>query len=165
MWDARAALLDTYTDPTVYTSLSSLPTNGTATYDGHFSGQLANTTDSVTDTLIGAMTLNVGFQTNTVQVSGSARDFVDGDNNALSGQLTFSAGSLDRGGNPSSDATLRMTASGTLTDTQGRDLVFGTRLEGDFLGAGHAAIGGEVLGSVTVNGVDQDFDGGFIAAR
>lgn len=164
-WAARTALLATHTEPTTYTSLSSIPTSGTATYDGYFSGQLANTTDSVADILIGAMSLDVGFQTSTVQVSGSVSDFVDGDDNTLSGQLALTAGSLDRSGDPGSDATLLMTASGTLTDGQGRDLIIGTQLEGDFLSAGHAAVGGEVLGSVRVNGVDQDFDGGFIAAR
>lgn len=165
MWSDRTALLDRYTDPTVYTALSDIPTRGSASYDGYFAGELANTSDNVTDTLIGAMTLDVGFNTTSVQVSGSVSGFVDSDDNALSGQLTLTAGSLDRGGNPSSDATLMMTASGTLTDAQGRELVMGTQLEGDFLESGYAAVGGDVLGSVRVDGVDQDFDGGFIAAR
>lgn len=165
MWATRAALLDDYTDPTIYTALSSVPTSGTATYEGYFAGQLANTTDNITDTLIGAMTLDVRSAASSVSVSGSVNDFVDSNDNDLSGQLSLTAGSLDRAGNPSSDATLMMTASGTLTDAQGRTLVMGTQLEGDFLGAGHAAVGGDVLGSVRVNGVDQDFDGGFIAER
>ena len=165
MWVTHSALLETYTDPTIYTALPNIPTNGSATYDGTFSGQLANSTDSVTDTLIGAMTVDVDFRATTVDVVGSVSDFVDSDDNALTGQLTLSAGSLDRGGNPSSDATLMMLANGTLRDAQGRDLIIGSQLEGDFLGAGHAAMGGAVLGSVQVNGIDQDFDGGFIAAR
>lgn len=165
MWAERSALLATYTEPTVYTALPSIPTSGNATYAGYFSGQLANRNDSVTDTLIGAMTLNVGFRSSTVQVSGSVTDFIDADDAALSGTLALSAGSLDRGGNPSVDATLLMTASGTLRDAQGRNLEIGTQLEGDFLAFGHRAVGGDVLGSVRVNGADQDFDGGFIAAR
>lgn len=165
MWRERNALLASHTEPTIYTQLSSIPTSGSATYDGYLSGQLANTSDSVTDTLIGAMTLNVGFRTSTLQVSGAARDFIDSDDNALSGELALTAGSLDRGGDPSSDATLLITANGTLRDAQGRNLVIGSQLEGDFLGVGHRAVGGEVLGSVRVNGIDQDFDGGFIAAR
>lgn len=161
----RAALLDRYTDPTRYTDLSSIPTSGSATYDGYFAGQLANTTDDITDTLIGVMTLNVGFTSSSAQFSGSVSGFVDSDENAVAGQLTLSAGSLDRGGNPASDATLLISANGTLQDAQGRSLEVGTQLEGDFLGAGHRAVGGDVLGSVRVNGVDQDFDGGFIAER
>lgn len=164
-WAARNTLLATYTNPTVYTPLSTIPTGGSATYDGYLSGRLANRTDTITDTLIGAMTLNVGFSGTSVQVSGSVRNVVDSGNAALSGQLTLSSGSLNRSGNPASDATLLMSARGTLRDAQGRDLAISTRLEGDFLGAGHAAVGGEVLGSVRVNGVDQDFDGGFIGAR
>lgn len=161
----RDTLLATYSDPTVYTALSSLPTSGTATYNGTFSGQLANRTDSVTDTLIGAMTLNVGFTASSVQVSGTVSDVIDDDNDALSGRLDLSGGSLDRAGNPSSDATLLLMARGTLTDSDGRALEIGAQLEGDFLGTGHRAVGGEVLGNVRVNGADQDFDGGFIGAR
>lgn len=165
MWDARAALLATYTEPTIYTGLPSVPTSGTATYDGYFSGALSNTTDNVTDSLIGALSLGVQFRATTVTVSGTVSDFVDSNDNALTGELTLSTGSLDRSGDPGSDATLLMRANGTLRDAQGQDLIIGTQLEGDFLGADHTAVGGEVLGGVTVNGVDQDFDGDFIAAR
>jgi len=56
-------------------------------------------------------------------------------------------------------------ATGTLTDDAGSDLVFGVQLEGDFLGTSNDAIGGAALGGVSVDGVDQDFDGGFIAER
>lgn len=163
---ARAALITRYTDPTTfYTALSAVPTSGSATYDGYLRGDLANTTDSVTDMLLGEMSMRVTFTTSSVTVTGDVSGFVDDDDEPLTGSLSLGNGSLDRGGSPTNDATLLVSASGTLTDDQGRTLVVGTQLEGDFLGTGHAAVGGEVLGSVTVNGVDQDFDGGFIAER
>lgn len=161
----RDALLATYANPLDYTDLSAIPTRGDANYQGYFSGNLANTGDSITDTLIGQIDMDVDFTSNSVRVSGSVGSFVDEDDDALSGSLTLGNGSLDRDGNPSNDATLVLTATGTLTDDRGRDLDIGTQLEGDFLGSGHAAVGGEVLGSVTVNGTDQDFDGSFIAER
>lgn len=161
----RAALLATYADPLEYTNLSAIPTQGDANYQGYFSGTLADTGDSITDTLIGQIDLDVDFTSNSVRVSGHVDNFVDADDDALTGSLTLGSGSLDRDGNPSNDATLVLTASGTLTDDRGRDLAIGTQLEGDFLGDNHRAVGGEVLGSVTVNGSDQDFDGSFIAER
>ena len=77
----------------------------------------------------------------------------------------MSNGSLDRTGNPADDATIGINLAGTLTDDADQDLVFGFALEGDFLGAEYNAVGGAALGRVTVDGVDQDFDGGFIAER
>lgn len=162
---ARAALVATYADPPDYTDLSAIPTRGDANYQGYFSGNLANTSDSVTDTLIGQIDMDVTFTSTSVDISGDVDRFVDDDNDDLTGSLTLTGGRLDRDGNPSNDATLVLTASGTLTDDRGRDLNIGTQLEGDFLGTGHRAVGGEVLGSVTVNGNDQDFDGSFIAER
>lgn len=162
---ARSALLDTYADPLDYTSLSSVPTSGSATYLGYFAGNLADDDDSITDTLIGQIDMDVRFTSSSVSISGSVDNFVDDDNDALGGSLRLSNGSLNRSGNPNSDATLVISAAGTLTDDRGRDLDIGTQLEGDFLGNNHRAVGGEVLGSVTVNGRDQDFDGSFIAER
>ena len=162
---ARAALIATYTNPTIYTALSDVPTSGGAVYSGYVAGQLANTSDSITDTLVGDLQMNVTFNATSVAVTGTISGFMDSDNDPLSGQMTLSRGSLDRGGNPAADATLLMTATGSLRDDAGRTLVIGTQLEGDFLGTRYDAVGGEMLGRVTVNGVDQDFDGGFIAER
>jgi hypothetical protein len=165
MRSAQASLLSDYTSPTIYTAISSVPQSGSAVYDGYVTGQLANRSDTVTDTLLGQLRMTVGFTNSSVIVTGAARNFIDDDNVALSGSLDLSNGSLDRAGSPSNDATLLISANGTLRDAQGRNLVIGTQFEGDFLGTSRGAVGGEVLGSVTVNGIDQDFDGGFIAER
>ena len=84
----------------------------------------------------------------------------------MSGILEFSNGALDRVKDPNKDATLTLTASGTLTDIDANTFFFGTRLEGDMLGANYNAVGGDVLGKVTQNnGTPEDFTGIFIAER
>lgn len=152
-------------DPIEYTALASVPTTGEAVYNGYFYGGLANDTDDITDSVIGTMAMTVTFNATSVGVTGSVDDFADADDNAMSGSVTLSGGSLNRDGNPSNDATLLVQANGTLTDSADRALVLGAQLEGDFLGGAYTGVGGAALGSVTVDGVDQDFDGGFIGEK
>lgn len=148
-----------------YTALSAVPTTGAAVYEGYFYGNLANRSDAVTDSLLGVLNMRVGFTSTSVTVSGTVTGLSDARDTDLTGTLRLSNGALNRGGSPVNDATLTANVAGTLTDGAGRDLVLGVRLEGDFLGAVPDGVGGEALGAVTVNGVSQDFDGGFIAAR
>lgn len=165
---AAIDLLNTWapTNPPVYTGLSAIPTTGSADYTGFIYGELANTSDDITDSVIGSLTLEVGFNAGGASFGGTASGFVDEDDNDLTGSLTVSSGTLNRDGNPANDATVGIALSGTLTDTADRDLTFGSvALEGDFLGSAYNAIGGAALGRVTVDDVDQDFDGGFIAAQ
>lgn len=162
------ALLDTWapTNPPVYTDLATIPTTGGADYAGYLFGTLSNEADSITDSVIGSLTLEANFNTGGATFSGSARDFVDSADDDLAGTLTVSGGMLNRNGNPASDATVvRVNVAGVLTDAADNDLDFGIQLEGDFLGGAYNAIGGNALGSVSTGGVDQDFDGGFIAER
>ena len=164
---AATALLDEWapTNPPIYTNLSVIPTTGSAEYAGFVYGELSNDSDTITDSVIGSLNLEVGFNAGGASFGGSASGFVDEDDNDLAGNLTVSNGSLDRTGNPADDATIGINLAGTLTDDADQDLVFGFALEGDFLGAEYNAVGGAALGRVTVDGVDQDFDGGFIAER
>jgi hypothetical protein len=164
---AATALLATWapTNPPVYTSLAAVPTTGGADFDGYVFGELANDSDDITDSVIGALTLDVDFNATGATFSGSATDFVGSDDTDLTGTLTVTGGELNRNGSPASDATIDVSLAGTLTDNAAHDLVFGFELEGDFLGSDYNAVGGEALGSVTVDGIDQDFDGGFIAER
>lgn len=167
MRTGAAGLISTYapTNPPVYTALTLVPTTGSATYRGYLYGDLANQTDAVTDTLIGGLTMQVGYTATSVAITGAAENFVDAANAPLTGSLALSGAQLNRAGNPANDATLTVAAGGTLTDGGGRQLAIGLQLEGDFLGGAGGAIGGEALGRVTVNGASQNFDGGFIAAQ
>lgn len=158
------ALIDDYS-PITYTTLSVVQTTGAATYDGYLGGVLSNSSDAITDEILGEMSLTVTFNNDAVVVTGDAYNFRDEDGVAMDGTLRFGGGTFDRNGDPAVDATFTMTANGTLEDDQGRNLVFGTQLEGDFLGSNYDAIGGDALGRVTYNGTNQDFDGQFIAER
>jgi hypothetical protein len=150
----------------VYTALSSIPTTGGASYAGYVFGELSNGSDDITDSVIGSLSLEASFTTGGATFSGSVSDFVDSDDTDLAGSLAISGGTLDRDGNPASDPTVvRVNVAGVLTDAADNDLDFGFQLEGDFLGSAYNAIGGNALGSVSVDGVDQDFDGGFIAEQ
>ena len=152
--------------PPTYTALGMIPTSGGVDYEGYVYGELSNNSDDITDSVIGSLTLEATFSAGGARFTGNARDFVDSDDADLDGRLTISGGALDREGSPASDATVRgVNVAGTLTDAANRALVFGFVLEGDFLGGAYNAIGGEALGRVTVDGVNQNFDGGFIAER
>ena len=151
--------------PRAFTDLAIIPTSGGATYAGYISGDLANQSDTITDSVLGQMSLDVTFTSTSVTLTGMADQFYDDDNAALQGSLTFANGSLDRAGDPDADVTLTLTMNGTLTDAQNRDLVIGATLEGDFLGSAYDSIGGDVLGRVNVDGTSQDIDGLFIAER
>lgn len=149
-----------------YTTLSVVPTTGSATYAGFFYGDLSNNEDAVLDSVVGRLTLEVAFGATDPTFGGVARDFVDSRDDPLSGTLAISGGSLNRAGNPANDATLRgVRVAGTLRDEAGVDMVFGVQLEGDFLGAQAEAIGGEAIGRVRIGSSDQNFDGGFVAAE
>ena len=159
-----SALLAEYT-PVIYTDLGIIPVSGDASYAGIFKGDLANVADNVTDTVIGEMELAVSFTPSSASVSGSVTNFYDDDGAAMAGNLIFTDGRLDRGGDTSSDATFTLSADGSLTDANNQVLVFDTTLEGDFLGNNYDAVGGNALGRITHNGTSQNFDGTFIAER
>lgn len=165
--EMRAAsedLLDIYADPINYTALSGVPTTGSASYRGYLSGELSNVSDDLPDNLIGNLTIDIQFGT-ALSVTGTATNFFDEDNNAVSGSLSLSGGQLDRTGNPNQDATFVLLADGLLTDDDGDQMDLASQLEGDFLGAQHNALGGAVFGRVTSGSSVQDFDGNFITAR
>lgn len=164
MTENQNAMVADY-NPVVYTRMSTIPQSGAITYNGYLSGSLSNTSDVLTDTMVGALEMDIAFNGAGVTVSGRADGFRDSNGRSLTGELTLSSGDLDRDGDPNVDPTFTLSADGTLVDHQGRNLVFGTHLEGDFLGTSHNAVGGDALGRVTYNGTSQDFDGIFIAER
>ncbi len=166
MRDAANDLLDVWAPngaPT-YTRLATVPSTGTASYDGFVFGDLSN--GAVIASLIGQLSLNADFSATDVVFAGSATDFVDQVDAPLSGSLTVTGGDFNRDGNPASDATLRgISVAGTLRDGSGTVLEVGLQLEGDFLGTSVGAVGGEAIGRVTSGATTLDFDGGFIASE
>ncbi len=165
MRSAMSDLLDFYANPISYTTLSQIPTTGSARYTGYLSGELSNSSDTIPDSLIANLTIDVEFGATTFVASGQATNFFDDANEPVTGSLVLAVGQLDRSGNPNDDATFTMTADGQLTTAGGDQFDISSRLEGDFLGAQHNALGGAALGRATAGGQLQDFDGSFIAAR
>ncbi len=161
---ARTALFASYT-PVVFTNIDVVPLTGNANYQGYMTANLGNINDTVTNTLSGQMTLNIEFEQFGFSLSGIAHQFFDGNDIGLNGTLVLSDGRFDRAGNPNENATINITTSGTLTDVQGRELMIGAQLEGDFLGSSYEGIGGDLLGRVTIDGATQNLDGIFIAAQ
>ncbi|MEL6570585.1 MAG: hypothetical protein AAFQ64_02935 [Pseudomonadota bacterium] len=149
---------------TNYTALANVPSSGSATYDGFIYGELSD--ESVVDSLVGRLSIDVTFAADDFAFGGLASDFVDQDDTALNGTLTVSGGSFNRDGNPASDATLRgIGLNGTLEDSDNTTWTVGIQLEGDFLGPSADAVGGEAIGRVTAGSTALDFDGGFVAAQ
>lgn len=156
------ALIDTYAPalPITYTTLTAVPTSGSATYDGYFYGSVSGGPQN----LVGDLSMAVQFTASSITVTGGVTDVYDGDDTALTGSLTLGAGALDRGGDPNADATMTATLTGSLNS--GSDTIaFGVQLEGDFLGGTYDAIGGAAIGTATIGSASSDFDGGFIAER
>lgn len=147
--------------PLSYTDLAIVPTVGTATYQGYLSAQLSNTSDGITDTLIGDLSLQVDFAASNM-VTGSAEGFLDENGAPLVGTLTLSNGSLDRDGDPNTDATFTFEGSGQLIDVAGQTLILSTNFEGDFLEDNYSGVGGDILGQVIVDGNVQSLGGIFI---
>jgi len=148
-----------------FTTLAAVPASGRATYEGFLFGELSSEGGNINDRLIGELTMSVAFG-ETTAFSGNATNFLDAENAVVSGTLTLGDGAFDRAGNPASDATVTdLAMTGSLTKSDGALLDVGILLEGDFLGTTGRAIGGEAIGSVAVDGVDNDFDGGFIAEQ
>jgi hypothetical protein len=69
---------------------------------------------------------------------------------------------LDRAGNPETDATFTFDGNGALVDSNNSRLSMTMLFEGDFLNAGATGLGGNVLGTLTENGVGQTLEGLFI---
>ena len=160
---ATNQLRDDFT-PVQYSDLATIPTSGSANYQGYLLGQLSNTTDAVTDRLAGQLTLTVDFA-GTEMVSGNASNFVDDQGQQIEGQLELSGGTLDRDGDPNVDSTFVFRGSGDLVDADGQTLIMNTDFEGDFLDTSHSGLGGDVIGQVAVDGEVQSFGGLFIASQ
>ena len=160
MRSAANTLLSDYIDPVDFTTLSTVPSTLTATYDGYAYGTLSGNPNTVTDTLMGSVSMNIALTASAANITGTMTDFYDDDDNAVSGNLTISGGTFNRSGDPNSDATLNINFAGTLTDA-GQALTVGGQLQGDFLGGSYEGVGGALLGQV--NG--YEINGGFIAER
>jgi hypothetical protein len=161
---AIGALLVTY-PADGFTPLEELASAGNSTYRGYLSTQYGSTSGDNTSRLVGAMEIHVSFDNSPEMVTGSAFDFMDEESARLDGTLTLSGGTLT-GVDQNLDATFRFDGEGSLTDANENTLDIQLTFSGDFLGVGAAAIGGDVNGSVVVNGsASENLAGIFISEK
>ena len=147
-----------------FTSPNLVPTSGTADYSGFFLGQLANTSDDLTDSISGEMVVQVNFAVSNM-ISGTVYRIVDDNGDAMSGKIDFSGGLLNREGDPNVDATLTFEGDGALTDINSNPINLDLVFEGDFLGADANGISGDILGRAVSGEANQAVGGVFIVER
>lgn len=150
-----------------FTPFGELPDGhgGSTTYRGYLSTQFGLTSGENTAKLISAMEVHVSFGVSNEMVTGSAHSFVDEDSTSLAGELTLSGGTLSDV-EPELDAMFRFKGQGELTDALNNTLIIQLAFDGDFLGDGAAALGGDVNGRVVVNEAEsEDLVGLFITER
>lgn len=153
--NAAIGMLGTAHPADDFTTLGELPTVGTFTYRGYLSTQFGPTSGGNSSRLVGAMEIHVNFDQSLEMVTGSAYDFIDEESTQLDGALTLSGGTLvdvDQ----ASDATFTFGGEGSLTDASDNTLDIKLAFSGDFLGEGADAVGGDVNGSVVVNGATSE---------
>jgi len=148
--------------PVSFTDPNMVPAVGTANYAGYFLGQMADTDDSLADTLTGEMALQVEFAA-TSMVSGTVFGILDENGDEVTGQIDLSGGVLDRDGDPNTDATFGFEGDGTLTDINSNTIILDLVFEGDFLGTDASGIAGDILGRADSGGTSQAIGGAFIA--
>ena len=147
------------------TPSNNIPSDGgSSTYEGYVAITLQNTTDDVTDRLVGEMTLDVAFNAS-VGIGGGAHGFVDQDSVTLSGTLNFSNGSFDRGADPNSDALLTFAVKGDLSYDNGGTIAVEGGFFGDFLGPNANAVAGGINGTADIGENSPKIAGSFIAER
>ena len=159
--NARAVAFIQSKQPTVFTGMERVPTMGNVDYSGFLLVRLSNTSDTITDTISGEMHVQVDFD-QAAMVTGSTGTLLDDRGKELDGQIMFSAGSLDREGDPNSNATFEFSGSGILIDDIGQAIDLELAFEGDFLEQEATAIGGAVLGRSTTESIAQTVGGVFM---
>ncbi|MBM1220613.1 hypothetical protein JQU17_06760 [Ponticoccus sp. SC2-23] len=123
------------------TNPADLLVNGSATYQG--TAEISSTAGL---NAIGVMNMSVVFETGNETVGGSATDFVDQDDNPVSGALGIVSGSFDRNGGAGANLTVGVTGNfeGTTHVLQAQ-----SPISGDFYGNAEGMIlQGDVQGFV-----------------
>lgn len=152
-------------DNKLFTDVAELPVTGSANFSGMLFIRLANDTDSLPDSMIATLDLEVGFSPTQLDADGRAYDFLDENSNEINGELGIFGGELNRLGDPSVDATVGFSGAGTLSDSTGNEIEIITIFEGDFYGQDHQALAGAALGQASSSGNNQAISGYFIVEQ
>lgn len=151
------------------TDADSLPTSGSAQYDGVMAVEVYADDDDAGGLessifLAGDLAMNVDFGA-VDPISGSVTNIADSDEARYGGSLSLGASTLNRVADPEDDWQFEADLAGTITDPEGLAWDIDTDMRGDFVGeqAGYAA--GEVEGSACGSLDCSYVYGGFIAAK
>ena len=144
-----------------YTDPATLPTSGSATYNGFIGVVLDNNAGVAGDLQLIA---NFAPNANENAITGSASNFFDNEENAIGGTLTLSNSVLDRNADTNTQFTFDADLSGDLTSDEG-DISVAAFLLGDFTGTNHEFVEGFVSGTATLNDETLFLDGEFVAER
>lgn len=162
--NSAADALISQMQPISYSPLAAIPVAGSMRYQGYFLAQLGDTSDNLTDKASGKMSVDVAFDQSEI-ISGAVTGVLDQRGNTLTGDIILSGGTLDRGGDPNTNATLVFQGTGDLMDVASNTISFDLQFEGDFLNSDVSGIGGDILGSATFSGKVQAVGGLFIVEK
>lgn len=139
-----------------FTDPSTLPTSGSATYDGFVGVEIENAFG-----VAGELEITANFAGGG-NLSGRVFNVVGENGFAYGGELDLDNSTLDRGADTDFEYTFQMDMTGTL-DGEDEAVVVDAMLLGDFTGPGHEFIEGAAVGAITTGGIRQDItDGGFV---
>lgn len=123
---------------------AALPASGSSRYVG-----VLEIGDDIAQLASGAMTLNVNFGTDSV--TGSVTDWVDFEDEPMSGQLAISAGDIDRGADVQNEFTFSADLGGTLTTVLDEQIGVDAVIFGDFF-QNQTLVAGGAQGEYLLNG-------------
>lgn len=146
---------ENYTDP------ATLPTSGSASYDGYIGAFIGDETQ-----VVGDFDMTANFATSTIDATAS--NFVDQNDASYGGTLTDYSSAIDPTADTSTDFTFAIAMDGTISGPDGTSEIDVTLL-GDFFGdnySGAAGIGfGTVVGGTNTDAVGADIDAEFVALQ
>jgi len=150
-----------------YTDPASLPTTGTARYEGvvGLDFESVDSGDLEAFDMAGDIELTVNFAGSGDPITGRAGNFVTSDDEAVDGALIIDDGVIDRGANPDDSFTYTADMDGVLTTEDGTNWDVDTYLLGDFSGEEHEHALGYVGGTGCTAAGCGLVDGGFVAER
>lgn len=144
-----------------YTPGGDIPTSGTATYRG-----IVGFDADFRETYVGRMTINADFDAAAPDTfTGGADKFVDSEDGPVAGRLNITFGALDRFADTTVDYQALIDLDGTLTDSSGVKLTVSSTADGDFWGANHEAMIGDVIGTMSSTYGNELIEGGYITQR
>jgi hypothetical protein len=146
-----------------YTDPSSLPTSGSAQYNGVMGVYVGDEENG--GIIAGDLRLDVAFS-GADPITGRVTNLVDQDNTRYQGQLNISGSDLDRTIDPDLEYTYVAGLAGSVSDpADGAVYNVNGDLFGDFFGSNYSHTGGDVEGTVCSAGDCLDMYGLFGARR